>query len=84
MPQIVDSIRFSSMADQDHWPQIFSLGANQLKVEKSDLQFDAGRKLIFPGDAPLSVSGALVVLTGAPGSHRLTKLPSVQLGLVFA
>jgi hypothetical protein len=30
------------------------------------LLLDAGRKLNFPGDAPLSVSGDLVVLTGAP------------------
>src|SRR5262249_14494213 len=56
----------SASAARATWPQISSLGANQLAVENSDLRFDAGRKIIFPGDAPLSVTGDLMVSTNAP------------------
>jgi microcystin-dependent protein len=66
MSQFVDSIRFSSSADSSAWPQISSPGANQLSVANCDMLLDAGRKLNFPGDAPSSVTGDLVVLTGAP------------------
>src|SRR5262245_44377362 len=66
MSQIIDNLRFSSDADPSTWPQLSSAGANLLAVENSDLRLEAGRKLIFPGEAPLSVSGDCTVLTGAP------------------
>jgi len=66
MPHNVDSIRFSSAANPPAWPQISSPGAHLLAIENGDLRLQAGRKLVFPGDAPLSVSGDLVVSAGTP------------------
>jgi hypothetical protein len=82
MPQIVDSIRFSSAADPAAWPQISSPDANIVSVQNGDLQLDAGRKMVFPGDAPLSVSGALTVLTGGPApKERLRVLANGNVGI---
>jgi hypothetical protein len=67
MAQLFHDISFSNDGGDDStFPQLSSPGANRLSLSNADLRLDAGRKLIFPGDAPLSVSGDFTVLTGSP------------------
>src|SRR4051812_16164862 len=81
MSQIVDGVRFSSPADQSAWPELVSPGANILSLANADLRLDAGRGLVFPGDAPLSISGALVVSTGSPPQERLRVTADGNVGI---
>ena len=74
-------IKFSNDGGDDStFPQLSSPGANVLGLGNGDLRLDAGRKLVFPGDAPLSVTGDLIISTGSPTpKERLSHLIALRL-----
>ena len=71
MPQVTEQLALTFNGSTDDGAQLACPQAHQLAVQNGDLSLEAGRKLIFPGDAPLSVTGDLIVTTGSSPQERL-------------